>query len=104
MKIIIFFILSFSALTARAALVKTTKIDRVEIVAGNCQIREITEIKENGKLISKSYHRSSYQPEADVSNLTAYARGICQAAWTPDVIKKFKDNLKAQEAKFQQSQ
>lgn len=51
------------------AIVKKQYVDKLEIlISGQLQIREVTQILEDGVELSKSYHRRVLAPGADVSN------------------------------------
>ena len=49
------------------------------------QQRTRTEIEEDGKEISFSYHRNSYMPDADVSSESDEIKGMASALWTDEV-------------------
>ena len=68
------------------ALEKQTAIDKIEILEmGEIQVREITRIMEDGKELSASYHRSSFNPLDDVSTQDAKVQAIANAVWTDEV-------------------
>lgn len=70
---------------------KIVEIDQISVNAdGVVMIREVTKYVENGQEISKSYHRASFDPGADVSSQPAKVQQICQAAWTPEVVAAYK--------------
>ena len=48
---------------------KQTIIDKIEVLAqtGHIQIREATQIIEDGEVISQSYHRRVVEPDADIT-------------------------------------
>lgn len=74
---------------------KTTKIDKIEVVeSGHVQIRERTDIIEDGNVISSTYHRRVLSPGDDTSKEPANVKGIAQATWTAEVVKKYQDSLK----------
>ena len=52
------------------ALEKVRKIDKIEMVGDYkiFQCREIIQIKEDGIIISSSYHRTTYYPTSDISD------------------------------------
>ena len=69
------------------ALTKEQVIDKIEIVEnGIMQVRQVTRIMEDGKQLSSSYHRWSFEPGSDVSEQPANVQAIAAAAWTPEVI------------------
>jgi hypothetical protein len=69
------------------ALTKEVKIDKVEIV-GNykaVQIREATIVSEDGKEISRSFHRHVLTPDMDISGEPQETQDICNTVWTDEV-------------------
>ena len=69
------------------ALTKEVKVDRIEVLEnGSVQVRTKTAIMEDGKEISKTYHRTSLTPAQDLTGQPANVVAICNAAWTPEVI------------------
>ena len=48
-------------------------------------VKKITTIKEDGEVISKSNHRSTYSPDTDVSTLDADVAAVASAVWTQEV-------------------
>ena len=69
------------------ALEKTIVDDKIEIVSDykHLQIRTATIVKEDGKELSRSFHRRVLHPDADVSGESAEIRGIAAAVWTDEV-------------------
>ena len=83
------------------ALTESKAIDKIEIVGlGNIQIREATTIMRDGEEIAKTYHRWSFEPGADVSEMPANVQAIAAAAWTPEVIAAYQAHMAAQQAKM----
>ena len=69
------------------ALIESTVIDKIEVVEnGTLQVREATRIMKDGQEIAKTYHRWSFAPGADVSEMPANVQAIAEAAWTTEVI------------------
>ena len=69
------------------SLTKTTSIDQITVTEnGIILYREATRIIEDGKEISKTYHRSSLTPAQDLTGQPANVVAICNAAWTEDVV------------------
>ena len=80
------------------ALTKEQVIDKIEVVEdGSLQIREVTRIMEDGKELSKSYHRWSFEPGTDVSDQPANVQAIAAAAWTPAVIAAYQAQVAARQ-------
>jgi len=78
------------------ALTKTTVVDQIIVNEnGTVLYREATRIMEDGKELSKTYHRSSLVPEADLTGVPANVVAICNVAWTPEVIAAYKAQQEA---------
>jgi len=82
------------------AITKETVEDKIEVVGDykNVQIRTATVIKEDGKELTRSFHRkvlecisSSYDgsswthTDTDISGESTEVQGICNAVWTTTV-------------------
>ena len=64
------------------ALEKQVVIDKIEVLEnGTVQVREATRIVEDGEVISTTYHRTSYEKDADLSDADDKVIAICQVAW-----------------------
>ena len=73
------------------SLEKEIIIDQIEVTEnGSVQVRTCTRIKENGAVISKSYHRHVVAPGDDYSAEDARVKAICKAAHTAAVIAAYK--------------
>lgn len=73
------------------ALTKETKIDQIEVTEiGHIQIRKTITIFEDGKEISKTYHRSVLSPNDSLDGQDAKVVAIAKAAWIPEVIANYK--------------
>jgi hypothetical protein len=80
------------------SLEKQTAIDKIEVLEnGSLQVREITRIMEDGKELSASYHRSSFNPLDDVSTQDVKVQAIANAIWTEEVKSAYKAMLEAQQ-------
>ena len=78
------------------ALTKETKIDQITVTENGIVLyREATRIMEDGKELSKTYHRTSLLPEADLTGVPANVVAICNVAWTPEVIAAYKAQQEA---------
>jgi hypothetical protein len=72
-------------------LTKETVVDQITVTENGIVLyREATRIMEDGKELSKTYHRSSLAPEADLTGVPANVAAICNVAWTPEVIAAYK--------------
>lgn len=69
------------------ALSEVKVIDKIEIVEnGTLQVREATRILKDGEQIAQTYHRWSFAPGSDVSEMPANVQAIAAAAWTEEVV------------------
>ena len=78
------------------AITKTLENDKIEVVnKWNIQVRTATVIKEDGKELTRSFHRHVLTPgtldasdnlvATDISGEDADVQAICNAAWTSQV-------------------
>ena len=83
------------------ALTKTTENDKIEVVQKwNVQVRTATVIKEDGKELTRSFHRKVLVPgtldgsdnlvDTDLSKEDADVKAIAEAAWTTQVKADYK--------------
>ena len=64
------------------AITKEVKIDQITVTEnGIVLVREVTRIMEDDVEISKQYHRTSFEKDADVSAQPQQVQDICAAAW-----------------------
>ena len=88
------------------ALTSETYIDKIEVLAdGQIQVREAKVILEDGKEISRAYHRRVLDPGVDtVADATAKTEGkrgkidvsaIAGAIWTPEKVAERKAAMAA---------
>lgn len=83
------------------ALTKETVVDQITVAEhGIVLYREATRIMEDGKELSKTYHRTSLTPGQDLAGQPANVVAIAQAAWTPEVIAAYQAHMAAQQAKM----
>ena len=69
------------------SLTKTTTVDQITATEnGVIFYREATKIMEDGKELSKTYHRSSLTPAQDLTGVPANVVAICNTVWTAEVI------------------
>ena len=82
------------------AITKTIENDKIEVVnRWNIQVRTATIIKEDGKELSRSFHRKALVPgtldasdnlvATNISGEEADVQAICNAAWTSQVKTDF---------------
>jgi len=83
------------------AITKTQENDKIEVVnKWNIQVRTATVIKEDGKELTRSFHRKVLTPGSldasdnlvatDISKEDADVQAICNAAWTDQVKADYK--------------
>ena len=78
------------------ALTKEVVVDQITVTEnGTVLVREVTRIMEDGKELSKQYHRSSFVPADDVSGQPQNVQDICNVAWTPEVIAAYQAQQEA---------
>lgn len=78
------------------ALTEIKVIDKIEVVEnGTVQVREATRILKDGEQIAQTYHRWSFAPGSDVSEMPANVQAIAAAAWTPEVIAAYEAQQEA---------
>ena len=91
------------------AITKTLENDKIEVVnKWNIQVRTATVIKEDGKELTRSFHRKVLVPgtlkggtgsdkddlvATDISGEDTDVQAICNAAWTTQVKADFKAKL-----------
>ena len=81
------------------SLTKQVVIDQITVTEnGIILYREATRIMEDGKELSKTYHRSSLTPGQDLTGVPANVVAICNAAWTPECIAAYQAAQAAAEA------
>ena len=78
------------------ALTKEIKCDKIEVVGDYkaVQCRQATVVLEDGKELSRSFHRHVLHPDSDISGEPQETQDICNAVWT--------DAVKADWATFQE--
>jgi len=73
------------------ALSKEIVIDQIEVLESNhIQVRQATKIMEDGKELSKSYHRHVLSPGNSLEGQDPKVVAIAEAVWTPEVIAAYK--------------
>ena len=77
-------------------LTKEKVIDQITVTEnGIILYREATRIMEDGKELSKTYHRTSLTPNQDLTGVPANVVAHCNVAWTDEVIAAYKAALEA---------
>jgi hypothetical protein len=77
------------------ALTKETVVDKIEVLEmGQVQVRTATRVKEDGAVLSSSFHRHVVNPstktddtwaDTDISGEDARVQAIANATWTSEV-------------------
>ena len=76
------------------AITKEVVIDQTTITEnGIILYREATKIIEDGKELTKTYHRSSLTPGQDLTGVPANVVAIANTVWTPEVIAAYQEQL-----------
>ena len=66
---------------------KETVVDQITVTENGIVLyREVTRIIEDGKVLTKTYHRTSLTPGQDLEGQPANVAAICNTAWTPEVV------------------
>jgi DNA-binding transcriptional LysR family regulator len=79
------------------SLTKTTTVDQITVTEnGIILYREATRILEDGKELTKTYHRSSLTPAQDLTGVPANVVAICNTAWTAEVIAAYQASQETQ--------
>ncbi len=69
------------------ALTKEVKYDKIEIVGEHkaVQCRQATIVSEDGKELSRTFHRHVLHPDMDVSGEPQEVQDVCAAVWSDEV-------------------
>jgi hypothetical protein len=75
---------------------KQTSVDQITVTEnGIILYREATRIIEDGKELTKTYHRSSLTPGQDITNQPQKVKDICETVWTEEVIAAYQAQMEA---------
>jgi len=79
------------------AITKETVVDKCEVLGDykQLQVRTATRIKEDGVLLSETYHRHVVAPGDDLSEEDALVRSIGELVHTSDVISAWNDYMES---------
>ena len=87
------------------ALTKETVVDKIEVLEmGQVQVRTATRVKEDGTLLSSSFHRHVLAPstksgstwsDTDISGEDARVQAIANATWTDSVKTAYQEMIDA---------
>ena len=87
------------------ALTKETVVDKIEVLEmGQVQVRTVTRIKEDGAVLSSSFHRHVVEPstktgdtwgDTDISGEDARVQAVANATWTSAVKTAYQEMVDA---------
>ena len=87
------------------ALTKETVVDKIEVMEmGEVQVRTATRIKEDGAVLSTSFHRHYLEPstkdsgswaDTDISGEDARVQAVANATWTSAVKTAYQEMVDA---------
>ena len=73
---------------------KIVTVDQIEVVESGCvQVRTATKILEDGKELSRTFHRHVVAPGQDYSAEDDRVKAVCAAVHTPEVIAAYQTML-----------
>ena len=88
------------------ALTKETVVDKIEVLEmGQVQVRTATRVKEDGAVLSSSFHRHVVEPstksgdtwaDTDISGEDARVQAVATATWTSEVKTAYQEMIDAQ--------
>jgi hypothetical protein len=89
------------------ALTKETVVDKIEVLEnGRLQVRTATRVKEDGAVLSSSFHRNVLEPstknesdawvDTDISGEDARVQAVANATWTDSVKTAYQEMIDAQ--------
>ena len=83
------------------ALSKTVVVDKIEILEmGQVQVRTATVVAEDGKELSRSFHRHVLEPGDDTSGQDQRVVDVAAATWTPEVVSAWDAMVAERDATF----
>ena len=73
---------------------KLEVIDSINVLeSGHIQVRQATKILEDGKELSKSYHRWVISPGDEITAQDKKVQDIAKAIHTKEIVDKYKEKL-----------
>ena len=80
------------------AITKEEIQDKIEVVGDfkHIQVRTATVIKEDGKEISRTYHRHTVAPDSDSSNESADVKAMVKQFHTNEIKTAYKKHIEAE--------
>ena len=78
------------------SLSETKSIDQITVTEnGTILVREATRILRDGDQIAQTFHRWTFTPGSDLSEMPQNVKDIANVAWTPEIVKAYQDSLNA---------
>ena len=76
------------------ALTETKVIDQITVTEnGTLLVREATRVLRDGEQIAQTFHRWSFHPGADISEMPQNVKDIADVTWTPEVISAYEAQI-----------
>lgn len=70
-------------------------IDKIEILeTGHIQVRQANRIMRDEEVIATNYHRWSFAPGDDISDMPQEVKDIAAVVWTAEVIEAYQQSIK----------
>ena len=78
------------------SLTETKVIDQITVTEnGTLLVREATRVLRDGEQIAQTFHRWSFVPGADLSEMPQNVQDIANVTWTPEVIAAYQAQIEA---------
>jgi hypothetical protein len=69
-------------------------IDKIEVIeTGAIQVRQVTRVFSDDELIAQTFHRWSFAPGSDISEMPENVQAVANAIWTDDVVSAYQNRL-----------
>ena len=76
------------------SLSETKSIDQITVTEnGTILVREATRILRDGNQIAQTFHRWTFTPGSDLSEMPQNVKEIASVVWTSDIIQAYTDRL-----------
>ena len=73
---------------------ETKVIDQITATEnGTILVREATRIIKDGQQIAQTFHRWSFAPGSDISEMPQQVQSIASVVWTEEVIQNYQNKL-----------
>ena len=78
------------------ALTETKVIDQITVTEnGTLLVREATRVLRDGEQIAQTFHRWSFTPGSDLSEMPQNVKDIANVTWTPEVLAAYQAQVEA---------